>query len=165
MAMTANGFIAKEDSDTSFVSDFEWDSFEKMSKMAGNYIMGRKTFEVSLADGAFPYPDRLNIVMTSQKIENKWGNKVIFTDISPKEVLEVLAKKGFKTAFIGGGGELNASFMKESLVDEIYLDIEPVIFGKGIKLFAESDLETRLELLETKMLSKNLIQLHYKVIK
>ncbi|KKR77814.1 MAG: Bifunctional deaminase-reductase domain protein [Candidatus Curtissbacteria bacterium GW2011_GWD1_40_8] len=165
MAITANGYIAKEDGNTSFVSDASWNSWDKLSRGAGNLITGRKTFKIDLADGNFPYLDRFNVVMTSQKIENKWGNKVIFTDISPKEVLEVLAKKGFKTAFIGGGGELNASFMKESLVDEIYLDIEPVIFGKGIKLFAESDLETRLELLETKMLSKNLIQLHYKVIK
>ncbi|KKR60734.1 MAG: hypothetical protein UT99_C0008G0003 [Candidatus Curtissbacteria bacterium GW2011_GWA2_40_31] len=130
MAITANGYIAKEDGNTSFVSDASWNSWDKLSRGAGNLITGRKTFKIDLADGNFPYLDRFNVVMTSQKIENKWGNKVIFTDISPKEVLEVLAKK-----------------------------------GKGIKLFAESDLETRLELLETKMLSKNLIQLHYKVIK
>ncbi|KKR61623.1 MAG: hypothetical protein UU00_C0010G0011 [Microgenomates group bacterium GW2011_GWC1_40_35] len=93
MAITANGYIAKEDGNTSFVSDASWNSWDKLSRGAGNLITGRKTFKIDLADGNFPYLDRFNVVMTSQKIENKWGNKVIFTDISPKEVLEVLAKK------------------------------------------------------------------------
>lgn len=107
MATTANGYIAKENGDTSFVSDASWKSWDKMSREAGNLITGRKTFEVDIAESLFPYPDRLNVVMTSQKIENKWGEKAIFTDQSPREVLKMLEDKGYQTAFVGGGGTLN----------------------------------------------------------
>ena len=64
-----------------------------------------------------------------------------------------------------GGGELNSSFMKENLVDEMYIDIEPLVFGKGIKVFADAVFEKKLELIETKKFSPNEIQLHYKVKK
>jgi dihydrofolate reductase len=161
MAATINGLIAKENDDISFVSDVEWKFFRNMIKKFGNCIIGRRTWEVS---DAFPYPG-LNIVMTKRKIENKWGGKVVFTDKSPKEVLQFLQKKGFKTAFVAGGGKLNSSFMKENLIDEVYLDIEPTVFGKGIKLFAEEDFERKLKLIGTKKLSANEIQLHYKVKK
>jgi len=163
MAMTVNGYIARENDETPW-SDIEWESFTEMIKKVGNYVMGRRTYETSLKAGVFPYPC-LSIVMTKEPIENKWGDQVIFTDKSPQDVLKLLGEKGFDTAFVGGGGQINASFMKENLVDEIYLDIEPLVFGKGIKLFADADFEAKLELIGTQQLSENEIQLHYRVKK
>lgn len=55
--------------------------------------------------------------------------------------------------------------MQENLVDELYLDIEPVIFGSGMPLFAVADFERKLQLIETKKLSVDELQLHYKVMK
>lgn len=163
MATTINGYIAKENDDTSFVSRQSWESFDSLSKKTGNLIIGKRTFEISIKDNTFPYPQRLNVVMTHQNIQNKWGDNVIFTDESPKEILKILEEKGFDTAFIAGGGTINSAFMKEGLVDEIYLDMEPVVFGKGIHLFSPEDFEFTLELLETKNLSETTIQLHYKI--
>ena len=60
---------------------------------------------------------------------------------------------------------LNSSFMKEKLIDEIHLDVEPLVFGRGIKLFADDDFESRLELVGTKKLSANTVQLHYRVLR
>jgi riboflavin biosynthesis pyrimidine reductase len=79
--------------------------------------------------------------------------------------LKLLKERGFKTALVGGGGKLNSSFMKERLVDEIYLEVTPMIFGKGIKVFEDSNFEAKLELLGVKKLSSNEIQLHYKILK
>ena len=66
-------------------------------------------------------------------------------------------------AFLAGGGMLNASFMREGLVNEIYLDVEPLIFGKGIQIIAPSEFEYELELLEVKKLNKDTVQLRYLV--
>ena len=55
--------------------------------------------------------------------------------------------------------------MKENLIDENYLDVEPITFGKGIRLFVESDFEAKLKPLETKKFSDSEIQLHYQVLK
>lgn len=164
MGITANGFIAGEGDDTSFVEADSWKSFENVYKKAGNIIMGRRTFELSIDDGTFPYPDAFNIVMSHKNYKNEWGeDKVLITDKSPQWVLTKLEEKGFKEAFLAGGGTLNSSFMKDGLIDEVYLDIEPIAFGKGIPLFAPDSFEVNLKLLDSKNLNSNTIQLHYAV--
>ncbi len=165
MGVSINGYIAKEDGDSEWTSEEDLEGFYKHSKGAGNIIMGANTFKSASDYGYFPFPEAVNIMMTHQINENKWGDKVIFTDKSPKEVLRLLEEKGFKEAFIAGGGKINASFMKLGLIDEIYLDVEPLLLGKGIQLFAREDFEYELELLEVNKLNKNTVQLHYLVKK
>ncbi|MFH1978095.1 MAG: dihydrofolate reductase [Candidatus Aenigmatarchaeota archaeon] len=165
MEISANGMIATKNDDTSFISENAWKCFDEMTRKAGNIIVGKRTFDRDVKDGNFPYPDRLNVVMTNKKIKNKWGDNVIFTDKSPKEVLKLLEEKRFKIAFVGGGGKINASFLKENLVDEVYFDVEPVLIGNGIKISADEDFEIKMKLLETKIISEDEFQLHYKVLK
>lgn len=168
MATTINGFIAKEDDDTSWVTETEWVSFSSAIKMNGNMIIGRRTYEIMLQNNEF-HRSNLNEVKTvvlSKDIPVKVHNpKFISVATSPREAVDILYKQGFETIMVCGGGKLNSSFMRENLIDEIYLDIEPIVFGKGIKLFFDADFETRLELNGVKNLSADEIQLHYKVIK
>lgn len=60
---------------------------------------------------------------------------------------------------------LNTAFIEQNLVDEIFLDIEPIILGHGIPLFRNGQFETTLKLLGQSNLSADEIQLHYKVMK
>lgn len=163
--ITPNGYNAKENGDSEWTSEEDLQGFYKHSKKVGNIIMGRNTFQSAIDYKYFPFPDAVNVVVTHSPLENEWGEKVIITDQSPKEVLETLKGKGFTEAFIAGGGKLNSSFMKEGLINEIYLDVEPLLLGKGIQVFAPEDFEYELELLEINKLNKNTVQLHYKVKK
>lgn len=165
MGVTPNGYIARENGDSEWTSEEDLKGFQENSKNAGNIIMGKNTYLDASKAGLIPFQGALNIVVSRENIENKYGNQVLITDKSPKEVLEMLKEKGFTTAFIAGGGLLNTAFMKEGLIDEIYLDVEPLIFGKGIKVFGDGKFDYELELLETKKLNDNTVQLHYKVIK
>lgn len=166
MAITANGLVAAEHGDSSFTSDADWERFDELSKAAGVVVMGRATHEALLKENMFPFEGRLNVVMTKTPPRaDADGESVLFTEEAPSAVLKILEEKGFDTAFIGGGAKLAGSFMKEGLVDEIYLTVEPVAFGKGIQLFRESDFRADLDLLDITRLSKNEIQLHYKVVK
>jgi dihydrofolate reductase len=168
MAITANGLIAKENDDTSWVTETEWKSFSGMIKKIGNMIIGRRTYEIMIKNDEFNR-SKLNkiktVVMTSDASLKVRNPKFIFTANSPQEALDILKNQGFKDIMICGGGRLNSSFMKENLVDELYLDIEPLIFGKGIKLFSDTDFESKLKLIGIKKLSKDEIQLHYRIVK
>lgn len=161
MGVTPNGYIAKEDGESRWTSDENLNGFFDNCKKSGNIIMGKNTFQEALKYGYFPFANALNIVFSHEKIENKWGENVLFTDKTPEEILNFLSQKGFKSAFLAGGGKLNSSFLEKGLVDEIYLDVEPIIFGKGISLTAASVFEYEMKLQGFKKLNKDTIQLHY----
>jgi dihydrofolate reductase len=168
MAITANGFIAKENDDTGWVTETEWESFSGMIRKNGNMIIGKRTYEIMVENDEFGRSN-LNeiktVVLTNDTSLEIHNPEFISIATSPKEAINILHEQGFETIMVCGGGGSNASFMKENLIDEIYLDVEPIVFGKGIRLFAESDFEAKLKLLETKKLSDNEIQLHYQVLK
>lgn len=165
MGISANGNIAKKNGDVGWNSEAGWKSFYDHGKKTGNFIMGANTYRLALKDGEFPFSDALNIVMSHKKIKNTWGDQVVFTNQRPKAVLAMVKRRKYATALLIGGGILNASFAKEGLIDEVYLDIEPIIFNQGISLFAASNLEMKMKLLKTKMLAANTIQLHYRILK
>lgn len=166
MATTPNGMIARKNDDSDFISGTEWKEYLKMIKRCGNVIIGRRTFEICAYDQhIFPFPNALNVVMTKGRIKNRWPIQVVTTNKSPKQVISMLKEKGFAYALLAGGAKLNSSFMKQGLVNEIYLDVIPRMLGGGISLFSDSNFESRLKLIGTRKFSPNIIQLHYKVLR
>lgn len=164
--MTANGMIAKENDDTSWVSDIEWENFKSIVKKAGNIIIGRRTYDVMKKNGEFDVLGNIKVFVLTHDIYVKDENpNIFFTDEHPKELIETLQYEGFEEVLITGGGNLNSLFMKEGLIDEIFLDVEPKVFGQGIKLFSDEEFEADLELIDVKEFSPNEVQLHYKVKK
>ena len=157
---TFNGIIAKHDeNDYDFISDKAWSIYLKELKSAGVFVMGRRTYEASLRSGAFPY-DCLNIVMTSKKIENKWGDNVVFTSLDPKQVIDLLKKRDLKNIFITGG-HLNTSFTKAGLVDEVWVHLMPKVITGGVNLFEGEDFECSFKLLSVQNTGDGEVLLKY----
>ena len=162
MAISLNGFIAKSNDDTSWISKEEWDSYSLAVRTAGNLIVGHRTYNILTKQPEFSeFKDVKLVVVAEENFQTLTSNHLVAH--SPKEALELL--KGFKEVVVAGGGALNASFAEENLVDEIFIDIEPIIFGKGIPLFRDKDFVRNLKLVEQKKISENEIQLHYEVLK
>src|SRR6266699_1057004 len=86
---------------------------------------------------------------------------VIFVNESPKSFLEKLRKRPGKNIWLMGGGELARDFLKDDLVDELYIGIVPVLIGEGIPLFPSGFLQREFTLLANKTFSKGLIALKY----
>lgn len=163
MAMSLNGYIAKEGDETPW-SDEIWKSYYKIAKQFQTIILGRRTYDIMKENSEFEkIGNPFTIIVSSNKNMKNKGN--FYFVKYPKEAIEILKNKGFTEALLGGGSKINSSFMKDNLVGEIILDVEPVVFGKGIKLFAEGDFEKKLKLIEMKKISNDLIQLNYEVRK
>jgi dihydrofolate reductase len=60
-----------------------------------------------------------------------------------------------------GGGELARAFLKDDLVDELYIGIVPVLIGEGIPLFPSGFPQREFSLIENKTFSKGMIALKY----
>ena len=161
-AITINGFIAKENDDTSWISREEWDIYSLAVRTAGNVIVGYRTYGILTQQPEFSeFKDVKLVVVAEQEFQTLSPHHLVAR--SPKEALKLLS--AFEEVIVAGGGALNASFLNENLVDEIYLDIEPIILGKGIPLFRDKNFERKLKLVGQKKITDHEIQLHYEVLK
>lgn len=163
MAITADGKIAKHSQQlANWTSHADKKIFVEETKKAGVIIMGETTYQTI----GKPLPGRLNVVLTfNPDTKKNIPNCLEYTNLPPAELLKELAGRGFTSAIIGGGATVNGLFLKENLLDEIWLTVEPRLFGEGLSLFQNVDVNLALELLEIKQLDKNVVQLRYKIIK
>lgn len=161
MAMSADGYITKhQDALVDWTSKEDKKHFVRVTKEAGALIYGSKTF----AFHNKALPDRLNIVMTRNPDVSKNEPGVLeFTNQEPAAILQDLEARGYKNVVLAGGSEINALFLRERLVNELYLTVEPFLFGSGKRLSAELNLDIPLELVESSLLNDNAVLLHYRV--
>lgn len=163
MESTLNGLISGINDDTSWVSPAAWKSYQtNMSKM-DVIIIGKNTYDL-MPDEEFNQNSQYLVITHNPTKESKVQN-VSFSNHNPKQIIHDLSQNNYQTVCIAGGSNINSAFMKEGLIDELLIDVEPIILGKGLGLFHEADFEFKLKLIETKKLSQNTIQLHYKVLK
>ncbi|MFH1089446.1 MAG: dihydrofolate reductase [Candidatus Uhrbacteria bacterium] len=164
MAASLNGMIATKNGDENFLSDANWQSFSELVKESGCFIVGRKTYEAVQKWTEFNFDKleaKLKIVVSSDQ-NLKLSSSFLLAG-SPKEALEKAVAMNFENIILAGGSTLNSAFMKENLIDEVILNFEPTIIGNGVPLFAESDFEKRLTLVETVKISDGILQVRYLV--
>lgn len=164
MCMTADGKIAKHAAHlANWTSHEDKQFFVAKTKAAGVIIMGLNTFKT------FPkaLPDRLNVVLhlPTDTPPAPPADNVEFTSMPPAQLLASLTERGYTEAILGGGSTINGLFLTQGLIDEIYLTVEPKLFGSGLDVFSHADVDIDLELLEVNKLSNQTLQLHYRVKK
>lgn len=159
MAMTVDGKIAKNSTQfANWTSREDKKLFVEVSKQHGVIMMGENTFNTFPS----PLPGRLNVVFTEQK-NPKEIEGVKWVSGEPEKILLELENLGYKSALLGGGTTLNSLFLKNKLIAEMILTVEPKIFGQGLSLFNE-DLDAGLKLISLEKLNEDTIMLKYKII-
>ncbi len=157
--MSANGKISRSESspvDWNSREDLEW--FKSITMKIGNVIMGRRTFDLI----GKPLSDRLNVVMTHKVPSSKMEN-VIFSDEKPREILKKLENSYSKAAVIGGK-EIFTLFLKEDLIDEMYITYEPILID-GMGMLGNIEKDVNLKVIDVKNLHSGSLIVHYKVKK
>ncbi len=160
MALTADGLIGRDDTHlTDWTAAEDKKLFKSFTQKAGVVIMGSKTFETLDR----PLPGRKVVILTRQKDRVAPWENVVFTDLSPDNLLKSLEQEGYEHVVVSGGATINALFAKQGLIDEIILTYSPVIFGSGMPLLA-GDVSMDLALIKVSRMGENMIYAHYKVI-
>jgi dihydrofolate reductase len=126
--------------------------FVQASKQAGVLVLGNNTYKTLPA----PLPGRLHIVMTrNPAAERNIPGVVEFTAQSPAEIVADLEARGYIEVALAGGAQVNSLFLAAGLVDELWLTIEPVIFGQGVDLFSGFDFDLRARLTHLEQLNED----------
>jgi dihydrofolate reductase len=168
MVASINGKITKGNDPivSHWSSPEDQEHFSRFTHASNLLIMGRKTYEIAKSM-MHHTPDRLRVVMTSKPEEfqkDAISQQLEFTSKGPKELVQELEASGYTQALLVGGASTNALFFQEHLVNDIYLTVEPKIFGTGNPLIIDMPVDLDLHLKSIKQLnSQGTLLLHYSI--
>ncbi|HYV25304.1 MAG TPA: dihydrofolate reductase family protein [Pyrinomonadaceae bacterium] len=131
-------------------------------KTVDTVVMGRRTYEVALRSGTPAYPGVKNYVF-SRTLEERPDQKVEIIREDAAEFVRKLKSQEGKDICVMGGGLLAKSLFEANLIDEIGLNIHPVLLGSGIPLFHEMSHQINLELLDCKPFKNGCVFVSYRV--
>lgn len=146
----------------------EWikEGFER----AGGYLLGRRTYEIFASywpgapeeeqDAARPLNEMPKYVVTSTLNEPlSWANSsVIGSDPTAAEALRDLDGEDI---MVWGSTQLVRSLIELGLVDELWLMIDPIILGRGKRIFPDEGGLRQWRLLDSQVTSKGSILARY----
>jgi dihydrofolate reductase len=126
-------------------------------------LMGRKTYEVALkSGGGGAYPGMRTIVASRTLPDAGRGHIEIVRDRIEEFVRALKDVEGGDICLMGGG-DLARALFEADLIDEIGLNIHPVLLGSGIPLFHPMTRQIELELKECRPFENGCVYVTYGV--
>lgn len=126
-------------------------------------LMGRRTYEIATRNGGSGASAGVKTYVFSRTLKKKNKKNLTFVSDDAVEVVRRLKAKDGKDICLMGGGVFARSLFEADLIDEIGINVHPVLLGSGIPLFHELTRQIDLELKECRELSNGCVVLTYAV--
>lgn len=115
---------------------------DKAIQQAGVLVTGRRTFDIANAWGG-QHPVDVPIVVLTHRVPQEWvkpGSPFIFvTDGIESAIAKAQAIAGDRTVAVGSATTLQQT-LNAGLLDELQIDLVPLILGGGVRLFEHLDI-------------------------
>ena len=162
VAASLDGYIAGPGGDTSWLfrdGDYGYAAF-----FAGidTVLLGRRTYEESLAFDEWPYPERQVVVFTRGGDLRIASPNTAATARAPADVVAELRARSGKDLWLAGGGTIIAAALDAGLIDDVIVSIHPLLLGGGIPLAAPPAARTSLALVGERCYPSGLVQVSYR---
>jgi dihydrofolate reductase len=166
VATSLDNYIARKDGAIDWILGGEEGSsaMTELWQNVDTVVMGRKTYEPVLKSGtAFPtYPGVKNYVFSRTLKESSDANVELIREDAAEFVRKLKTEDG-KDIFVLGGGLFAKSLFEAGLIDEVGLNIHPILLGSGTPLFNEMNYQIDLQLLESKTFKNGCVSVAYRV--
>lgn len=164
-ACSLDGFLTDRD------GKIDWLHFSKdvesiMAKSwatADTILFGRKTWEVAAAQGGGggSAPGVKAFIFSRTLKTPVAGAELVSSDAG--EFVRGLKSQPGKDIIVMSGGNLAASLLQAGVIDEIGLNIHPVLLGAGVPAFLDAGSRVKLELTESRSLDGGCVLVTYRV--
>ncbi len=162
--VSVDGFLARPNHALDFLETGEQEphGFEEFYDSVDVVVIGRKTFEVVLTFGNWPYGKKPVIVLSSRSLDfsSVAGGVVEQLGGEPAEIVAQLKARGFKHAYVDGGVTIQR-FLAAGLIDRLVITRVPVLIGAGIPLFGPVPHDISLRHVATRSYKGGLVQSEY----
>ena len=123
-------------------------------------VVGNNTYKTAIE----PLSKRNCIVLTGSVADTeRKSERLLYVNPANADMKDILGH--YKMVPILGGAKTYSYFLQNNLLDELYLTIEPVVFGRGISLFEHAEgIPAHFSLLSMKKLNeKGTVLLRYSI--
>jgi dihydrofolate reductase len=146
----------------------------KISESVDTILLGRKMTDVFISfwldvmnkpdDPWNAFANRMieipKVVFTKTLNKSEWINTDIATGNLIEEVSKIKSQNG-RDIVVYGGASFDSSLIKEKLIDEFYLFINPVAIGNGMTIFKDLNEIQKCTLIESKVFESGKVLLRY----
>lgn len=164
-ANSLDNFIARDDGAVDWLmwSDEVSEIISAFWKGVDTILMGRKTYEVSVANGggggAMPGISSYVFSRTLTKV----GEGATLVRDNAEEFVQALKQRPGKDICVMGGGEFGRTLFDADLIDVVGMNIHPLLLGSGTPLFHSLKKQVNLDLAECRPLKNGCVYLTYNV--
>jgi dihydrofolate reductase len=166
-ACSLDGFLAGPNGEIDWLH-FSKDVQQVMAKTwatADTVLFGRKTWNVAVAMGgnsaAMPGMKSYVFSRTISSIDDQ--SVELVREHAPEFVRGLKSQPG-KDMVVMSGGNLARSLIDAGVVDQIGLNVHPVLLGGGVPAFQPSSSRVRLELTECRQMDGGCVLVNYRVL-
>lgn len=138
----------------------KWTSKEDKEHFSGIWkdskliVMGSNTFIESTPKPSSRHRFHVMTHLPSGFKDHVVPGRIEFSAESPGQLVSRFEKEGYNEMLVVGGPKISAAFLKERLADELWLTIEPRIFGAGLNLAGEEKIDISLRLISCRKVNK-----------
>ena len=163
VANSLDNYIARQDGSFDWIRQSEGSSssLAEFWKTIDTVLWGRKTYD--LVKGRMPADKGVRNFVFSRTLKESADQGVELIHGDAAEFVQTMKKQEGQDIFVMGGGELAKSLFEADLIDEVGMNIHPVLLGSGIPLFHEMKRPIHLELIECKPFSDGCVLVSYRV--
>jgi len=177
MQMSLDGYVARPNGELDWMT---WDQDDKLIGFINSLIdssdtilLGRKMTEgfVSHWENALsnntdtPFAKKMveipKVVFTKTLDKSTWNNTTLAKGNLAEEIVN-LKKQNGKDIIVYGGAGFVSSLIKEGLIDEYHLFVNPAAIGNGMTIFKTLDRTQRFSVIQSKFYSCGITVLSYK---
>ena len=162
VANSLDNYIARQDGSFDWIlqSEDSRSSLAEFWKTIDTVLWGRKTYD--LVKGRMPAYKGVKNYVFSRTLKESADQGVELINGDAAEFVKDLKKQEGQDIFVMGGGELAKSLFEADLIDEVGMNIHPVLLGSGIALFHKMKGQINLELIECKTFSDGCVFVSYR---
>jgi len=160
-----DGFIARTDNSLDFLSAAgdEPHGFEEFMASVDALVMGRKTYDILLGFGEWPYGKKPVFVLSSGEVKTPPpGANVQRLHGDPRTIAAELASRGIEQVYVDGAATIQ-QFLRAGLIQRLVISRVPVLIGTGIPLFGGLEQDIALRHVSTRQFASGLVQSEYEV--
>jgi dihydrofolate reductase len=164
-ANSADNFITGPDEDVGWLrqSDEVQQLIKASWKGVDTMLMGRKTWEFAVKMGMGAAMKGVTTYVFSSTLENVPDGVELVRSDAVEFVRDLKSGDG-GDIIVMGGGELGTALIEGGLVDEIGLNIHPVLLGRGTPLFRAMSRRVELQLIEARPMAEGCVLVRYRVV-